>query len=122
MVDQGRILALTGKASEAVHMLTSGIAALRSTGAAVSLPSHLSHLARAHAELGQFDGAWRCIGEAMTTVETTKERWFEAEVNRVAGEIALQSPRPMHESRIYSSVRFQSPANNKQNPGSCAPQ
>jgi predicted ATPase len=27
-------------------------------------------------------------------METTKERWFEAEVNRVAGEIALKSPEP----------------------------
>ena len=34
------------------------------------------------------------INEAMTAVETTKERWFEAEVNRVAGEIALISPEP----------------------------
>ena len=40
---------------------------------------HMSHLARAYAELGQFDEAWRCIGEAMTAVETTKERWCEAE-------------------------------------------
>ena len=45
----------------------------------------LSYLARAYAELGQFDDAWRCIGEAMTAMETTKERWFEAEVNRIAG-------------------------------------
>ena len=28
----------------------------------------------------------------MSTIETTKESWFEAEVNRVAGEIALKSP------------------------------
>jgi len=48
----------------------------------------------AHAELGQLDAAWRCIGEAVTAMETTKERWFEAEVNRVAGEIALKSPEP----------------------------
>jgi predicted ATPase len=27
-------------------------------------------------------------------METTKERWFEAEVNRLAGEIALRSPEP----------------------------
>jgi predicted ATPase len=27
-------------------------------------------------------------------VETTKERWFEAEVNRIAGEIAFKSPTP----------------------------
>ena len=30
----------------------------------------------------------------MTAVETTGERWCEAEVNRVAGEIALLSPEP----------------------------
>ena len=49
----------------------------------------LSHLTRAYAELDQFGHARRCIGEAMTAVETTKERWCEAEVNRIAGEIAL---------------------------------
>ena len=52
------------------------------------------YLARAYAELGQFDNAWRCIGEAMTAVETTKERWLEAEIHRMAGEIALLSPEP----------------------------
>jgi predicted ATPase len=56
------------------------------------MPRHLSHLAGAYAELGQFDDAWRCISEAMTAIETTKERWHEAEVNRTAGEIALKSP------------------------------
>jgi predicted ATPase len=30
----------------------------------------------------------------MTALETTKERWCEAEVNRVAGEIALKSREP----------------------------
>jgi predicted ATPase len=91
---QGGVLALTGKASDVVHMLTSGITAWRSTGATLGLPTHLSYLARAYAELGQFDDAWRCVGEAMTAVETTKEIWCEAEVNRTAGEIALKSSEP----------------------------
>jgi predicted ATPase len=30
----------------------------------------------------------------MTAVETTKESWYEAEVNRVAGETTLLSPEP----------------------------
>ena len=30
----------------------------------------------------------------MTAIETTKERWFEAEVRRIAGEVALLSPEP----------------------------
>ena len=42
-------------------------------------------------ELDQFAEAWSCIAEAVRTVETTQERWCEAEVNRIAGEIALAS-------------------------------
>jgi len=52
------------------------------------------YLSKTYAELGQFDDAWRCIGEAMTAVEATKERWWEADVHRTAGEIALMSPQP----------------------------
>jgi predicted ATPase len=46
----------------------------------------------AYAELHQFDDAWRCVDEALTLIEKTKERWCEAEVNRIAGEIMLKSP------------------------------
>jgi predicted ATPase len=51
-------------------------------------------LARAHAALGQFEDAWRCIGEAMTAVETTEEKLWEPEIHRTAGEIALMLPEP----------------------------
>ena len=89
---QGCVLAFTGKPSDAVHTITTGLGAWRSTGATLFIPGHLSCLARALAELGQLEDAWRCVGEAMTAMETTKERWCEAEVNRIAGEIALMSP------------------------------
>ena len=94
MTRQGWILALTGQASDAVPMITLANTARRSTGATVVLPLSLSYLARAYAELGQFDDAWHCIDEAMTAVATTKETWFEADIHRMAGEIALMSPEP----------------------------
>ena len=94
IINQGFVLALTGRASDATDMLISGIAAYRATGATLYLPLYWPRLARAHAELGQFEEAWRWIDEAMTAVETTKEKWCEAEVHRVAGEIALKSPEP----------------------------
>jgi predicted ATPase len=94
ILDQGRLLVLTGKASNAVQMMNSGITAFRSTGSTTWIPWQLLFLASAYAELGQFDDAWRCIGEALTAVETKKERWCEAEVNRIAGEIALKPPEP----------------------------
>jgi predicted ATPase len=65
---------------------------MRSTGTTLWMPLFLSHLALANAEAGQLDQAWANIHEAMTTQETTKENWYEAEINRVAGEIALLSP------------------------------
>ena len=89
---QGCILASTGKPSDAVQLITSGLAASQVTGTTFWLPLYESYLAKAHAELGKFVDAWRCIDEATRAVETTKEAMFEAEVYRVAGEIALKSP------------------------------
>jgi predicted ATPase len=94
MIYEGCVLTETGKPSEGIEMLTAGIAEYRSTGATTYLTFFLSSLTRAYAEIGQFDDAWRCIREAMTAIETTNERWSEAEINRVAGEIALMSPEP----------------------------
>jgi predicted ATPase len=94
MLRQGSLLALTGKPSNAIQMISSGLTALQSTGATLWMPTHLSYLARGYAELGRLDDAWRCIGEATTLIETSKESWYEAEINRTAGEIALKSPEP----------------------------
>jgi len=113
MSDQGSLLALTGKAADAVQMIASGITAIRSTGAQRSMPLYLSYLARAYAELGQFDDARRSIEEAMKAVSATKETLCEAEVHRVAGEVALTSHEPdaakaeMHFERALAVAREQ---------------
>ncbi len=92
ILNQGCSLALSGKASEAAQVIPSAINAYQSTGATLFAPWHLSNLASAYASLGQFDDAWRCIGEAMTAAETSKEKWCDAEIDRTAGEIALKLP------------------------------
>jgi class 3 adenylate cyclase/predicted ATPase len=94
MMNQGCLFTLTGKASDAVHVITSGMAAYRLTGATIHVPLYLPYLARAHAELGQFDDAWSCIDEAMTAAEAAKQKVYEAEVHRTAGEIALKDSNP----------------------------
>ena len=93
-MNQGCVLALSGNALDAVQTITSGLAAFRSTGATMWMPLYLSYLTGAYAALVKLDDARRCIDEAMTAIETTREKWYEAEVNRVAGEIALMSPEP----------------------------
>ena len=94
MMQRGFLMALTGKAPDAVQTITSGLTAMRATGTTMWMPLWLSYLTRANAEIGQFDDVRRGIGEAIVAVEAAKERWCEAEVNRIAGEIALLSPKP----------------------------
>src|SRR4029077_11157787 len=94
MGNRGLVLAQTGKAADAVQIITEAIGAWRRMGSTIFLPWWTSHLAWAFAELAQLDEAWRSIGQAMSTIETTKESWFEAEANRIAGEIVLKSPQP----------------------------
>ena len=94
VIHQGCVLALTGKAADAVQIITSGVTAWRSTGATVWTPLHMSFLASAYAKLGQFDDAWRCISEAMAASEETKETWCDADILRVAAEIVLLSGEP----------------------------
>jgi class 3 adenylate cyclase/predicted ATPase len=94
MTHRGWLCARTGKAPDAVHMITSGLNTWQSTRATLWMPLYLSYLARTYADIGNFEEAWRCIDDALTAVETTKENLWEAEIHRNAGEIALLSPEP----------------------------
>jgi predicted ATPase len=91
LMHQGCVCALNAQPSDAVRLITSGMEARELTGATIWVPFFLSYLARAYAELGNFEDARRSIREAITTVERTKEKWCEAEVYRSAGEIVLQA-------------------------------
>ena len=91
---QGSIFAQTSKRSEALDLITRGMTGWRAAGATLYGGWFLSNLAIAYAGLDKFDEASRCIGEAMTTVETTMETWCEAEISRITGEIALKSSQP----------------------------
>ena len=87
-MNQGWLLGLKGRTLEAIQILTEGITAWRSTGTTGYAPMHLAHLMRAYADVGQFDNAWRCFDEAIALIERSKERWYEAEIYRIAGEVA----------------------------------
>jgi len=94
LMNQGSAGVLTGTPSKAIELLVAGIAMVRATHSKNWLPFYFFHLARAHADLGQFEDARSRIDEALTAVETTKEKWCEPEVHRTAGEIELMLPTP----------------------------
>jgi predicted ATPase len=89
---QGWLFALADKATEAIQFITSGLPMWQSTGATAWYPWQMSYLAIALAQVGRFEDAWHCISEATTVITSKKESWCEAEVSRIAGEIALKSP------------------------------
>ena len=90
-MNRGSVLAFTGEASNALELITSGISLFRSTGATGRVSWYLISLAWAYAELGQIEDARRSIEEATIAVDKTKEKWCEADLNRIAGEIELIS-------------------------------
>jgi predicted ATPase len=94
VVYQGLLSALNGEAADAVQMIAAGVSALQSTGTTLFVPWFLAALARAYARLGRFDDAWGSFDKAIETLETGKETQWEAEVNRIGGEIALISSEP----------------------------
>jgi predicted ATPase len=102
---RGEFFALTGNAPDAVRAITSGITSLRATGSTIKEPRHLWHLAMAYAELGQPDDARRCLDDAIEKIERSKEKWCEAEVHRIAGELALRSLTPDQEKAEVSFER-----------------
>jgi predicted ATPase len=91
---QGRHLALIDNAANSIPLMISTRNAYEATGRNFLAPLDLAILGSTHAALGKFDDARRYVADAMNSIETNKEKWFEAEVNRVAGEIAVKSPAP----------------------------
>jgi class 3 adenylate cyclase/predicted ATPase len=91
---RGWVLAVTDRASEAVQLITPALATYQSSGSTALSPVGLSMLSKSYADLGQIEDARRSVDEAKMLIERTKETWFEAHVDLIAGEIALKSPQP----------------------------
>jgi predicted ATPase len=90
---RGILLAQTGRARDAIQV-SAGLSVYRASGGTYVVPYHLLNLATAHAELGQFEDAWHHIEEATAMLQTTKQLYWESEVDRLAGEIARKMPEP----------------------------
>jgi predicted ATPase len=71
-----------------------GLAAWRATGAEVLQPYFLALLAEAEAQAGQAAAGLRVLAHALTAVAKTGERWYEAELHRLQGELLLRQTRP----------------------------
>jgi predicted ATPase len=93
---RGWALAHQGQAQEGIAQINQGLIALRATGAEAQRPYYLALLAEAHGNMGQPEAGLAALTEALTLVDTTGERWYEAELYRLKGELLLQRSSDNH--------------------------
>jgi predicted ATPase len=87
---RGWAVAVQGQAAEGIVQIHQGLVAWRAAWAEVLRPSWLALLAEAYAAGDDPAGGLHRLAEALVLVETTGERWYEAELYRLRGELLLQ--------------------------------
>jgi predicted ATPase len=87
LVSRGWSLSALGQAEEGLSLITQGLSALRDAGSLSHTPWALTLLAESYAKLGQLEEGLNCVAEAAEIIETTDERFSEAEMHRVRGEL-----------------------------------
>jgi predicted ATPase len=91
------LAASLGGAKDVAESIDAGLRVYATTGSSVCTALFLTALARANANAGRVDQTRECIAQALATMQETKERCFEAEVHRTAGELNLVSADPVPE-------------------------
>jgi predicted ATPase len=91
---RGWALAMQGDAAAGVADIHQGFVALHGMGHKQYRPYYLSLLAEAYGQAGQIEAGLAALTEAVTLVAATEERWWEAELYRLQGELLGQLPLP----------------------------
>jgi predicted ATPase len=89
---QGWALAEQGQEQAGITQMRHGLRVWRATGAALAETSYLALMAEACGEAGQAEEGLRLLAEAFAAVEQRDERYFEAELHRLQGELLLVQP------------------------------
>jgi predicted ATPase len=86
---RGALLAQSGDPQRGIELMRKAIAAADSSAARHRRTLYLGHVAAAHASLGQPEAGLALLDEAIQTAEKTDQRFFEAELCRLRGEMLL---------------------------------
>jgi predicted ATPase/class 3 adenylate cyclase len=86
---RGWALASQGHKAEGMVLMHQGLAAYRATGTAVAQSYLLALLAEAYMKGGQAEEGLSILAEALTAVDQHGERFYEAELCRLKGELLL---------------------------------
>jgi predicted ATPase len=98
---RGWCLGAMGQPAEGIPLILQGLDNVRATGAGLIIPFFLMTLAEVYGMAGQADEGLKRLAEAADIVESTQERWAEAEMHRLRGTLLLS----MHE-RVAAEDSF----------------
>jgi predicted ATPase len=79
-----------GAGASGLAEMRRGIAIYREQGNIFFLPASQAALAEAEASAGETDAGLRRLDDALAGLERTENRWYEAEMHRIRGEILLK--------------------------------
>ena len=91
---QGWTQAEPGQSQEGMAQMRQGLAGWQATGAEYLRLYWLALLAEAYGKSGQADEGLRVLAEPLAAVQNTGERWWEAELYRLKGELLLKQAVP----------------------------
>jgi predicted ATPase len=86
----GWSLTAQGRVEEGILRMQDGLTAWRAIGAELCLPYYLALLAEAQAQAGNAMEGLHLLDEALASVHNNSERWWEAELYRLRGELLLR--------------------------------
>jgi predicted ATPase len=87
---RGWALAAQGQREEGIAQIRQGLTAWQATEAEIFLPRWLAFLAQAYGQVGQTEEGLTILTEALTEADKNGERFYEAELYRLRGELRLQ--------------------------------
>jgi len=106
----GWVLVEQGAIEEGIAQILQGLDAQKSTGVELGRHENFVILAQEYGKAGQATEGLRVLAEAIAIVHNNAERFFEAELSRLKGELLLQSSSEVRESDVSPSyATFYSP-------------
>ena len=87
---RGWAIAEQDRPEEDIDLMRQGLVNYQATGAEAYRTQHLALLAEVYGKVDQAEEGLDAVAEAQVAVSNTGERWYEAELYRLKGELTLQ--------------------------------
>jgi predicted ATPase len=110
LVIRGWALTQRARLSDGIAEMRTGVDAYRVTGAEINRPAFLSLLAEACGNAGKAEEGLSLLAEAQDLADGRQERWWQAELHRLKGELILKrsgahNSRPTDENEAEECFR-----------------